>query len=472
MSNKVEPVKFGTDGWRGVIADTYIFENVKRVALATALVFKNHPKIKNGIIIGYDTRFLSKEFAQTVATVFGNQNIKVYLTNTFVTTPTISLLSRDKNCVLGIMITASHNPFQYNGYKLKDEFGGSMEQDEIAKIESELKNIDKYENKKTFDELLADGTIEYFDGRAYYLNYLKNKIDIDRIKKANLKVIYDAMYGAGQNLINNFIDITQLHGEVNPSFGKNPPEPVQKNLTEICNDIKNDSYNIGIVTDGDADRIAIIDEKGDFLDSQKTFALLLKYLYEKKNLRGKVVRGFSTSELIKKLCKKYNLELITVPIGFKYISKVMINEDVLIGAEESGGIGIKGHLPERDGIFNGMLYLEMLAEYGKSISELKKELDDEFGKYFYHRDDVHTSEEKKLKTLQSCKALKVGDEIGGKKIISIENLDGYKFYFNNGWILIRASGTEPLLRIYCETTGTDETNKILETTIKNFKLKG
>lgn len=468
--NQTEPVKFGTDGWRGVIADNYTFENLRRVALATAVVFKKHSKIKNGIIIGYDTRFQSRQFAETAAAVIANQGIKVFLTDTFVTTPTISLLSRDKNCALGVMITASHNPAVYNGYKLKDEFGGSMSPEEIAKIEEELKNIKSVEVKKSFDELIKSGEIEYLDGRNYYLNYLKEKIDIDKIKKGNLKIIYDAMYGAGQNLINNFIEITQLHGEVNPGFGNSAPEPVKKNLGEICSDIKKDKYSIGIVTDGDADRIAIIDEKGEFLDAQKTFALLLKYLFERKKLTGKVVRGFSTSDLIKKYCQKNNIELITVPIGFKHISKIMISDDVLIGAEESGGIGIKGHLPERDGIFNGMLYLEMLAEFGKSISELKKGLEDEFGSYFYQRNDVHTTEEKKQKTLEICKSLKPGDDIGGKKIQSTDDMDGYKFYFGNGWIIIRASGTEPLLRIYCETTGSDETASILEKTKNQFSL--
>ncbi len=470
MSNKTEPVKFGTDGWRGVIADTYTYENVKRVALATAIVFKDHPKIKNGIVVGYDTRFMSRQFAETAAAVLANQGIKVFLTNTFVTTPTISLLSRDLNCALGVMITASHNPAVYNGYKLKDEFGGSMNIDEIAKIENELKSIKEVELKKTVDELVKEGKIEYFDGMGFYLNYLKGKIDIDKIKKSKLKVIYDAMYGAGQNIINKFAEIRQLHGEVNPSFGKSAPEPVQKNLSEISDDIKNGDYDIGIVTDGDADRIAIIDEKGEFLDAQKTFALLLKYLYEKKKLRGKVVRGFSTSELIRNYCEKNNIELVTVPIGFKHISKIMISDDVLIGAEESGGIGIKGHLPERDGIYNGMLYLELLAEYGKSISELKKELDDEFGKYFYQRNDVHTTEEKKKRALGICALKKAGDEIGGKKIISVEDLDGYKFYFSNGWIIIRASGTEPLLRIYCETTETDQTSEILTKTISQLGI--
>lgn len=470
MGNKPEPVKFGTDGWRGIIADTYTYENVRRVALATAQVFKNHPKIRNGIVVGYDTRFMSAEFAETAAAVIANQNIKVILTDSFVTTPTISLLSRDLNCALGVMITASHNPAIYNGYKLKDEYGGSMDPDEIAKIENELKNIGEVIITKSAGELKSAGMIEYFDGRKYYLDYLKKKIDTDLIKGAKLKIIYDAMYGAGQNLISKFIDIRQLHGEVNPGFGKSAPEPVEKNLSEIRDDMKKDKYSIGIVTDGDADRIAIIDETGNFLDAQKTFALLLKYLFEKKGLRGKVVRGFSTSDLIKKYCEKNGIELVTVPIGFKHISKIMISDDVLIGAEESGGIGIKGHLPERDGIYNGMLYLEMLANTGKSITQMKQELENEFGKYFYKRNDVHTTEEKKQAALLKCKSKRTGDEIGGKKIISIDDLDGYKFYFENGWIIVRASGTEPLLRIYCETTGTDETENVLTATIKELGI--
>ena len=470
MSNKIEPVKFGTDGWRGIIADTYTYDNVRRVALATAIVFKDHPKTKTGFVIGYDTRFQSRQFAEAAAEVIAGQNIKVFLTDSFVTTPTISLLARDLKCALGVMITASHNPAIYNGYKLKDEFGGSMDPDEIVKIEKELENIKEVSVSKNLDELVKEGKVEYFKGEDYYLNYLKNKIDIDKIKNGNLKVIYDAMYGAGQNLINRFVEIKQLHGEINPGFGNSAPEPVQKNLSEICGDMKDGKYNLGIVTDGDADRIAIIDENGEFLDAQKTFAILIKYLFERKKLTGKVVRGFSTSELIKRYCEKNQIELVTVPIGFKHISKIMITDDVMIGAEESGGIGIKGHLPERDGIFNGMLYMELLADYGKSISELKAELDEEFGKYFYQRNDVHTTEEKKLNALELCNTLKAGDEFGGKKIISIETLDGFKFFFENGWIIVRASGTEPLLRIYCETTGTDETTDTLSKAINQLNL--
>ncbi|MBS1514215.1 MAG: phosphoglucomutase/phosphomannomutase family protein [Bacteroidetes bacterium] len=465
-----EPIKFGTDGWRAVIGDTYTFTNVRRAALATARVFKNHPKIGAGIIIGYDTRFQSDAFAAAVAEVFGNEGIKTKLVNKFVTTPTVSLLARDLGCAFGIMITASHNPAKYNGYKLKDEFGGSMSPDTIAIIEGELKNIGEVAINKNLDALVKEGIVEYYDGDGYYIDYLRKHIDIKKIDSANLKVIYDCMYGAGQNTISRLINVTQIHNEVNPGFGKSAPEPVEKNLSEVCERVAQDKFNIGIVTDGDADRIAIIDDNGKFLDAQKTFALLLKYLYEKKGMTGKVVRGFSTSDLIKKFCEKNGLELATVPIGFKHISQIMINEDVLIGAEESGGIGIKGHLPERDGVYNGMLYLEMLASYGKSISELKKELEDEFGSYYYRRNDVSTTEEKKQATLAKCKEIKAGDTIAGKKIIGIDGLDGTKFMFEDGWLIVRASGTEPLLRFYCETTGKDETSEVLSAAIKEFNL--
>jgi len=468
--NKFPEIKFGTDGWRAVIADTYTFENVRRVSLATARVFKNHPKIENGIVIGYDTRFLSKEFAAAAAEIFGSQNIKVFLTDSFVTTPTVSLLSRDKNLAFGVMITASHNPYQYNGFKLKDEFGGSMDPDEILKVETELKDINEIKEYKKLEVLLREKIVEFINGRKYYIENLINKIDINTIKKANLKVLYETMYGTGQNTLSEILQIDQLHAVFNPSFGGGAPEPVEKNLGEALQTIEKGNYDIGIVTDGDADRIAIIDEHGKFIDAQKTFALLLKYLHYYKGWKGKVVRGYSTSDIIKKYCDKYGLELETVPIGFKYISKLMISEDILIGAEESGGIGIKGHLPERDGVFNGLLYLEMLAKTGKSISSLKKDLDDEFGIYFYKRIDVHTTEKLKQETLAKCSLLKVGDKIGNKVIKEIGNLDGFKYNFGNGWIIVRASGTEPLLRFYCETNGTNETQTVLENTIKSFKL--
>ena len=469
MSN-LEPVKFGTDGWRAVIADTYTFVNVKRIAYCVGKYFGNHAKIKNGIIVGYDTRFMSKEFAEATAETLANLGIRVILSNTFVTTPTVSLLAREKNLALGVMITASHNPYKYNGFKLKDEFGGSMNPEIIKEVEKLLPEVKNVENQESFETFVNEGKIELFDAKNFYLDNISGKIDISSIKKSGVKVLYEAMYGAGQGSLKKLIGADELHGEVNPSFGGGAPEPVRKNLDEACAVLAKGGYDIGIVNDGDADRIAVIDENGNFIDAQKTFALLLVYLHKYKKMTGKVVRGYSTSDLIKKYCEKNNLELLTVPIGFKHISKLMINDDIMIGAEESGGIGIKGHLPERDGVFNGLLFLEMLANTKKKISELKQELEDEFGKFFYNRIDKHTTDELKNSTLEACSKFKPGDKLGNKIIKDIGNLDGYKFTFDNGWIIVRASGTEPLLRFYCETTGVDETLQILKSTIEHFKL--
>ncbi len=462
-------IKFGTDGWRAVIADEFTFENLRKISKATAVAFNNHKKISNGIVIGYDTRFLSKEFAETAAEIFANHGIKVFITDTFVTTPTVSLLTRDKNFAYGVMITSSHNPPKYNGFKLKDEFGGSMGPEQLKFIENVLDENNTLDfGTESFDSLIENGKVKYIKGKEYFLNILKEKINIDKIMSSDVKIIYDAMYGSGQGMMDSLIKITSIRNEVNPSFGGTPPEPVQKNLALISETMKKQPFDIGIVTDGDADRIAIFDEIGNFIDAQKTFALLLIYLLEDKKMSGGVVRGFSSSDLIEKICNKYELKLYTVPIGFKYISELMVKEDILIGAEESGGIGLKNHLPERDGIFNGMMFAEMLAVRKKKLSDLINDIDSEYGRFYYKRIDQHLSDHAlKDKLINESKQL---SEVAGMKIIKQDNLDGCKLYFENGWVLVRASGTEPLLRIYTETINEDKTDIVLNDILKKFNL--
>ncbi|MCI0448514.1 MAG: phosphoglucomutase/phosphomannomutase family protein [Chlorobi bacterium] len=461
-------IKFGTDGWRAVIAEEYTFENLRKISKATAVAFENHPKIKNGIVLGYDTRFLSKEFAECSAAVFANHGIKVYLTDSFVTTPTVSLLCRDKSLAYGVMITSSHNPSKYNGFKLKDEFGGSMGTGHLSEIEKEIADVNFDYGGIPFDILVQEGKIEYIRGRDYYIKTLRERIDTGIIRKSDLKIIYDGMYGSGQGMMDSLISVKALRCEINPSFGGSSPEPVMKNLGGIINEMKNGNYDIGIVTDGDADRIAILNEKGEFVDAQKTFALLLTYMIEEKKMTGGVVRGFSSSELIKKICDEYKLKLYTVPIGFKYISELMVKEDILIGAEESGGIGLKNHLPERDGIFNGMMFCEMLAVKKKRLSELIEDVEKKYGKYYYRRIDQHlSSNDLKSELIEITKNL---TQVGGMNVTSKDNLDGCKLIFEKGWVLVRASGTEPLLRIYCETFEVDKTDLILNDIKKKFKL--
>lgn len=463
-------IKFGTDGWRAVIADEYTFDNVRKISKATAIAFQNHPKIKNGIVIGYDTRFLSEEFAECAASIFASHGIKVYITDTFVTTPTVSLLTRDKNLAFGIMITSSHNPAKYNGFKVKDEFGGSMGTVNLKEIEKELSSVvqDSY-NEQPWSKLLSDGKIEHFDGKKYYVDNLRRKMNIDLIRNSGTKILYDAMYGSGQGMIDDILKIDTIRSEVNPSFGGQNPEPVEKNLKLISEKLSLEDYDIGIVTDGDADRLAVFDEKGKFINAQQMFALLLTYLVDYKKMTGGVVRGFSSSELISKICGSYNLKLYTVPIGFKYISELMVNEDILIGAEESGGIGIKGHLPERDGIFNGLLFCEMLASSKKKMSEIIYGIEQKFGKFYYKRiDKPLESNEKKDALLARAAGI---TDVNGFKVNRIENLDGIKLLFNEGWLLIRASGTEPLLRLYTETFKEDFTNEILHDIVKKFNIQ-
>jgi phosphomannomutase len=462
-------IKFGTDGWRAVIADEFTFENLKKISLATAIAFRDHPKIKNGIIIGYDTRFLSKEFAECAAAVFANQGIKVFITDSFVTTPAVSLLTRDKNLPFGVMITSSHNPPIYNGYKLKDEYGGSMGVEQLILIEDIMnKGLPANVHAASFETLLNKKCIEYISGRKYYIDNLKDKINIDSITSSGLKIIYDAMYGSGQGILDTLIKVKSIRSEVNPSFGNSNPEPVLKNLAIISNELKKNSYDIGIATDGDADRVAILDERGNFIDAQKTFALMLIYLIEEKGMTGGVVRGFSSSNLIKKICDSYHLKLYTVKIGFKYISELMVSKDILIGAEESGGIGIKNHLPERDGIFNGLLFCEMLSANKKKISELIYDIDSRFGKYFYKRIDKHlNATQSKEELIQAVKKI---NEIAGMKILDYNDLDGCKLFFEGGWLLVRPSGTEPLLRIYTETLGEDKTDIILKDIVTKLNL--
>ncbi|RPI18802.1 MAG: phosphoglucomutase/phosphomannomutase family protein [Ignavibacteriae bacterium] len=462
-------IKFGTDGWRAVIADDFTFENLKKISKATAIAFQNHPKLSNGIVIGYDTRFMSKEFAEVSAAVFANHGIKVFLTDSFVTTPTVSLLTRDNNYAYGVMITSSHNPAKYNGFKLKDEFGGSMGPSLLVHIEKVLNETPDFDfGSDTFEQLLSAGKISYTEGRKYYIDNLDNKIDVNTINNSGIKILYDAMYGSGQGMMDELIKIDSIRNTLNPLFGGSSPEPVEKNLTMIQNKLSAGNYDIGIATDGDADRIAILREDGSFIDAQKTFALLLTYLLEDKKMTGAVVRGFSSSELIKKICEANDLKLYTVPIGFKYISELMIKEDILIGAEESGGIGIKGHLPERDGVFNGMLFSEMLAVKKKKLSELINDIENKYGSFYYKRIDKHLSDnETKNMLVEKAKDL---DEVAGIKVINKDLLDGCKLIFKDGWLLIRASGTEPLLRIYTETFSTNKTDEILDDILKKFNI--
>jgi len=459
----IPQIKFGTDGWRGVIADDFTFENIAKVALATANFYKRHKKIKNGIVIGYDSRFLSQEFAEKVAEVLGNRGIKVILSDKISSTPMVSLLTKKLNAAGGVVITASHNPARYNGFKIKGDFGGPAFPETIEKVERELKKVIKLnvKSKKTFVELLEKGIIKKIDFTSVYIEDIKSKINLDLIKSSGIKIAYDAMHGAGQGVMDQILPLkVSIRGDFNPSFGGSNPEPLPQNAPGLVEAIVKNGCDIGIATDGDADRIGAFDEKGNFVDSHRIFALLLKYFIEEKKMTGEVAKSFSVSQIIDKMCKKYGLILHETPVGFKYLCRLMVEGDILIAAEESGGLAVKGHLPERDGTYIGLLLAEIMATRKKKLSELVTELMEEFGWYYFNRNDAHLTEKEKNRIMAFYK--KGPKQIAGFPIQRIETKDGFKLFVENGWVLVRASGTEPLIRFYAEA----ETPEKVETLLK------
>ncbi|MCX6134679.1 MAG: phosphoglucomutase/phosphomannomutase family protein [Ignavibacteriales bacterium] len=456
-------IKFGTDGWRGLIAADFTFDNVAKVALATANYFKRHKRIKNGIVIGYDSRFLSKEFAQTTATILADRGIKVIISDKISSTPMVSLLTVKLKAAGGVVITASHNPARYNGFKIKGDFGGPAHPEMIEKVEKELKKVikSKVVSKKTYAELVEKGTIKEMDFTSVYVEDLKTKLDLPLIASSGIKIAYDAMYGAGQGVFSQLVPVrAELRSSYNPSFGGGHPEPIAQNLKDLASTVVMKGCDIGIATDGDADRVGALDENGAFVDSHRIFAILLKYLVTEKHRTGEIAKSLSVSQMINKMCLKYGLKLHETPVGFKHLCRLMTERNILIAAEESGGLGLKAHLPERDGIYVGLLLAEVMAARKLKLSELVEELMLEFGWHYYNRIDAHMTEKQKQKTLAGYK--KGVKSLAGMLVRKVETGDGYKLFFDGGWVLVRASGTEPLIRFYAEADSVYRVDSLLK----------
>lgn len=457
-------IKFGTDGWRGVIAQDFTFENLEKVTLATALHCKRHKKIGYGIVVGYDGRFLGKEFAERVAVVLANYGIRVKLSDKISSTPMISLVTKKLNSAVGIVITASHNPPRYSGYKIKGEFGGPAFPETIYEVEQQLAQIIQSKKvvllKKSFSTLVAEEKIEYIDMTKLYLDDIKKKFDIKMIKDSGIRIMHDAMYGAGMDVLTQLLpNAIQIHGEINPSFAGTNPEPIESNLKELMLKVKSGKFDIGIATDGDADRVGVVDEKGNYVDPHRVFSLLLKYLVEEKKLKGEVAKSFTVTNIVDKQCNKYGITLHTTPVGFKHICQLMTERNIIIGGEESGGLGVMGHIPERDGIYLGLLIAEIIVKRKKTLSELVKELEDEFGTRYYKRIDYHITQKEKMAIMRRFNdKLK---EVAGFSVKKTETTDGFKYYVENGWLLVRPSGTEPLIRYYAEAESNSIVDKML-----------
>ncbi|MBX7095135.1 MAG: phosphoglucomutase/phosphomannomutase family protein [Flavobacteriales bacterium] len=446
-------IKFGTDGWRAIIAKDFTVENVARVTIATADWIIANNKTKK-VVVGHDCRFAGELFAETAAKVFASKGIHVLLSKGFVSTPMVSLGTKHYGASIGVILTASHNPPSYNGYKLKSEFGGPLSPKKVQEIEDIIPDKNPIDLEAvTIDELVAAGKVEWVPLEDNYVSHIEKNFDLNAIRKSGLNFAYDAMYGAGQRVIPRILPETQLlHCDYNPSFMGQAPEPIDKNLQEFSKLIQaSGKIDCGLATDGDADRIGLYNSRGEFVDSHHIILLLIHYLVKYKGQKSKVVTAFSTTPRVKKMCDHYGLDSEVVKIGFKYIADIMVEQDILVGGEESGGIAITGHIPERDGIWMGLVIWEFMAKSGKTLDDLIAEVYQITGSFAFERSDLHLKEEVKQNIIRQ---MENGgwSNFGKYKVEKVESIDGTKYYFGNDeWVMIRPSGTEPVLRVYAES---------------------
>jgi alpha-D-glucose phosphate-specific phosphoglucomutase len=459
-------IKFGTDGWRGVIADDYTFENVRRVGSAIAHYVHFHEDSAKGLVIGYDTRFGSRSFAEAISETLAASGIPIYLSDDYTPTPALSYAVVNRKAAGGVMITSSHNPWNWNGVKYKAGYGGSATPAIIQSIESAL-DAPRIEH--------AGGKVITVDFKAPYVAALKKFVDLGAIKKANFKFAVDTMYGSGRGVLAGIfdeagIDYVAIRTEVNPLFPGINPEPIQPHIQMLQETVVREKCAAGLATDGDADRLGAVAEDGSFVDSHKIFSVILEWLLKRRQWPGEVVRAFNTTRMIDRICAKYGRKMHECGIGFKYICDLMLERDILIGGEESGGIGIRRHLPERDGILNSLLLAAIMAEEGKPLGQLVRDLQNEYGEHHYARTDLHIANVVKEDAIRRAKLKPT--RMGSFGVKEIGMLDGVKFYLDaptNGggaeaWVLVRASGTEPLLRIYCEASTPELVAQILRET--------
>jgi alpha-D-glucose phosphate-specific phosphoglucomutase len=464
-------ISFGTDGWRAVIAETFTFENVRLVsqAVASYLLDTAEPGTNLELVIGFDTRFLADRFAAEVARVMAGNGITAHLARADAPTPAISYNIVHKKAAGGVMITASHNPPRYSGYKVKAAYGGSAPKPQTRAIAQKLYAIHDSFGANLMDFKMAEerGLIRKFDPAwPYYEHLTTNLINMDIISNGELRVVVDSMYGAGRGVFREILSRTrtrvhELHSELNPGFGGIHPEPLGKNLKELITTVQNENAHLGLATDGDADRIGAVDEKGHFVNPHTIMALAVRYLVEKRKLTGGIAKTISSTLMLNRMAKKYGLPLYETPVGFDGIAELMLNNDILLGGEESGGISIKGHIPEGDGILMGLLLLEIVAETNVPLTELIADLQCNFGPTVYQRHDVHLKTPVSKEEMVNRLVDSAPQQLGGEGVVKVDSYDGVKYHLaDDSWLLIRPSGTEPLLRIYAEA-GSEETVKVL-----------
>lgn len=456
MAFQANPIKFGTDGWRGVIAADFTFERVAQLAPLSAQVLKESNPNSNLIIVGYDRRFMAEDFAQITAESLQEAGFDVLLANSYAPTPAFSWTAKEKNALGAFVLTASHNPAKYLGFKVKGAFGGSVTEDVTQKIESLIGSASVTSDTK--------GSLNLFDPWESYCHQLRSQVDIDSIKNAivtgKLKLFVDVMHGSASTGLSRLLgcEITEINANRDPLFGGNPPEPLPKYIPELFRQIKEsakqnpDSLTVGLLFDGDCDRIAAVDGNGDFCSTQILIPVLIEHLIVRKKLQGEIVKTVSGSDLIPKIAKLFNSSLYETPIGYKYIAARMLETNVLIGGEESGGVGYTNHIPERDALLSALYVLEAVVSSGKNIGQLHSNLQQQVNfTSVYDRLDLTLKNIEQKHQLQQRLAEQSLEEIAGKKVTDCLTIDGYKYRLeDDSWLLIRFSGTEPLLRLYSE----------------------
>ncbi|MGA2285575.1 MAG: phosphoglucomutase/phosphomannomutase family protein [Dehalococcoidia bacterium] len=451
-------IKFGTDGWRAIIGDDFTFANVRVCAQSVARFLKESGMASRGLIVGYDTRFASEDFAAAVAEVIAGNGIKAYLCDRATPTPTVSWAVLDKQAGGAAMITSSHNPWRYNGFKYKPEYAGSASPEVVAKLEAPLEEIQASGavQRMPLAEAQKQGLIELFDPRPAYMAQLKKLIDLEPLRAAGFTVCVDAMYGSGQGylpelLAGGRLRVIELHGERNPLFpGIGAPEPIGRNLTGLMELVRREKADVGLAVDGDADRFGLVDENGVYVDQLQVFGLLTYYLLEARGERGPIIKSLTTTRMVMRLGELYNVPVYETRVGFKYLGPKMIETNGLIGGEESGGYAFRGHLPERDGVLAALAMLDFMVRTGKRPSELLADLYRRVGPHYYDRVDIRMPAAEK-ESVQTRVASAHPTAIAGVRVTAQDDTDGYRFNLENGgWLLLRFSGTEPLLRIYTE----------------------
>ena len=468
------PIKFGTDGWRGLIADDFTFENVRRVAAAIASYVLKYENAKGGVVVGYDTRFLSAQVARVASEIIAGAGIPVKLANDYTPTPAVSYAVKQHGAAGGVMITSSHNPWNWNGVKFKANFGGSATPAIMKRIEEEMAASAEPKGSKA--------AIEEVDLKKDYVAAVCAFADMNLIAKTKFKFAVDAMYGSGRGVLPGIfaergVQYVAIRQELNPLFPGINPEPIQPHIAMLQETVVREKCDAGLATDGDADRIGAVAEDGSFVDAHKIFSVLLYWLLERKKWPGDIVRAFNTTKMLDRIAKKYGRTLRETPIGFKYVADLMMEREIMMGGEESGGIGYSRFLPERDGVLNSLLLANAMAEQGKPLGQLVADLQKEFGPHYYGRSDLHLPEDVKQNAIQRARA-DTTQSLGKYRVLRKEQMDGVKFFLDaptngNGaeaWVLFRASGTEPLLRLYTEASSPELVKELLgvgESFVKN-----